>query len=143
LQQRPVKIDVLRKRRKHPLRIDYFVLYVFALVSGAIAIDFVPGWLQDLQEPFLLTGAFFGLLFYSFWGSLRRIWFLKGLAIMLPVHALIVWALISINPMLHVAKMLVLTYGGLILVLYLEWIVAAQIMDAFGRKDKSQAHTSG
>jgi hypothetical protein len=135
--------SALKTRRKHRLRVDYFVLYAFALLLGYIAIDFVQAaWFHQLKGALAFTGGFFGVLFFSFWGSLRRTWFLKGLAIILPVHALIVWALISINPLVHVAKVVALAYGGLISLVYVEWIVAAQIIEVFERRDELHVHTT-
>jgi hypothetical protein len=135
--------SALKKKRKRRLRLAYLVLYAFVLLLGALAIDFVhTAWLHQLQSIFLVTGGFFGVLFYSFWGSLRRTWFLKGLTIILPVHAVIVWALISINPLVRIAKVVALAYGGLISLVYVEWIVAAQLVEVFERRDELHAHTT-
>ena len=146
--QTPVYINhglqfVGMKKGQRRLRIDYLVLYVFALLLGAIALDFVrTAWVHQLQGAFLLTGGFFGVLVYSFWGSLRRTWFLKGLVIILPLHALIVWTLISLNPLFNIARVVALAYGGLISLVYVEWIVAAQIIEVFERRDELHVHTT-
>lgn len=135
--------STLRKRRKRRLRVDYFVVYASALLLGAIAIDFVrAAWFHRLQGAFLLTGGFFGFFFASFWGCLRRTWFLKGLAIILPFHALIVWILISINPLLNMARVVALAFGGLISLVYVEWIVAAQLIEVFERRDELHSQTT-
>jgi hypothetical protein len=133
----------LKAKRRHRLRIDCFVLYVFALLVGIIAVDFVQSrWVHRWQSALLLTGGFFGVLFYSFWGSLRRASFLKGFVIMLPVHGLMLWALMSINPLLNIAKLAAVAYGGLIGLVYAEWVVAAQIIEVFERRSQLHANTT-
>src|SRR5690348_5924612 len=87
----------MSERRRSRANLSLYAV-VALLTLGCVPFLFFQGPVaRSLERSYLLAVAFFGVVIYAYWQSIRRIWFWKAMAMIVPVQVGIVYVVFKFD----------------------------------------------